>query len=68
MAGVDTAPPYTWRSHSTSINTDTFVLITVSPVPCTDPSSAAAGLQCSFITTLFTRSISRFMPLTTHTQ
>lgn len=28
MAGVVAAPPYTWCPHSTSINTDTFVLIT----------------------------------------
>lgn len=37
MAGVVAASSYTWRCGPASINTDTFVLITVSPVSCTDP-------------------------------
>lgn len=37
MAGVVAASPYTWRSGPASVNTDTFVLIIVSPVACTYP-------------------------------
>lgn len=55
MTGVVVTPPHTWCSHSTSVNTDTFILITFSLPPCTHPSSAAAGLRSSFITLPFTQ-------------
>lgn len=69
MAGVVATPPQTWCTHSTAVNTDTFVLITSSLVPCTVPSSAAAGLQCSStFTPPFTWSAARSLPLTPHTR
>lgn len=53
MARRVVTPPYTWCSHSTSVNTDTFILIILSLVPCAGPTSVSAELQFSFITPSF---------------
>lgn len=57
MAEVVVTPPHTWCSHSTCVNTDTFILITFCLVPCPDPSSSME-LHCSFIISPFAQSSS----------
>lgn len=49
MAVVAVTSPYTWCSHFTSVNTDTFILITSSLELCADFSSAASRQKCPLL-------------------